>query len=73
MLAIVRNLPLRQPTVLSARAVRRILQVTDGITAKVFRLLNDLAISAIETGMESITDDAIERWRPVMSHEMAFA
>ena len=31
-LAIIRNLPLRQPTVLSARAVRRILQVTGGIT-----------------------------------------
>ncbi len=58
MLAIIRNLPLREPTVLSARAVRKILQVTDGVTAKVFRLLNDLAIAAIETGVERITDDA---------------
>jgi hypothetical protein len=72
-LAIIRNLPLREPTVLSVRAVRRILQVTDGITAKVFRMLNDLAIVAIEAGIECITDDAIERWRPVMNHEMAFA
>jgi hypothetical protein len=72
-LAIIRNLPLRQPTVLSARAVRKILQVTDGITSKVFRMLNDVAIEAIETGAERITDDAIERWRPVMNHEMAFA
>jgi hypothetical protein len=72
-LAIIRNLPLREPTVLSARAVRKILQVTDGVTAKVFRMLNDLAITAIETGVECITDDAIERWRPVMNHEMAFA
>ena len=72
-LAIIRNLPLRQPTVLSARAVRRILQVTDGITAKVFRMPNDLAVGAIETGAERITDDAIERWRPVMTHEVAFA
>jgi hypothetical protein len=72
-LAIIRNLPLRQPTVLSARAVRKILQVTDGITSKVFRMLNDLAIEAIEAGAERITDDAIERWRPMVSHEMAFA
>jgi hypothetical protein len=72
-LAIVRNLPLCEPTVLSARAVRKILQVTDGVTAKVFRMLNELAITAIETGVECITDDAIERWRPVMNHEMSFA
>jgi Bacterial TniB protein len=61
MLAIIRNLPLREPTALSARAVRRILQATDGITAKVFRMLNDLAIAAIEAGVERITDDAIDR------------
>jgi Cdc6-like AAA superfamily ATPase len=72
-LAIIRNLPLRQPTVLSARALRKILQATDGITAKIFRVLNDMAIEAIETGAERITDEAIERWRPVMNHEMAFA
>ena len=73
LLAIIRTLPLRQPTVLSARAVRKILQVTDGVTAKVFRMLNDLAIEAIETGAERIAEDAIERWRPVMSHELVFA
>jgi hypothetical protein len=72
-LAIIRNLPLRQPSILSARAMRRILQVTDGITSKIFRMLNDMAIEAIETGAERITDEAIERWRPVMNHEMAFA
>jgi hypothetical protein len=72
-LAIIRNLPLREPAVLSVRAVRRILQVTDGITAKVLRMLNDLAIAAIEAGVECLTDDAVERWRPVMNHEMAFS
>jgi hypothetical protein len=55
------------------RAVRKILQVTDGITAKVFRMLNELAVDAIETGAERITDEAIERWRPVTKHELAFA
>ena len=72
-LAIIRNLPLRQPTVLSARAVRKLLQVSDGISSKVFRMLNDLAIEALKTGAERITDEAIEGWRPVTSHEMAFA
>jgi hypothetical protein len=72
-LAIIRNLPLRQPSVLSARALRRILQVTGGITARVFRMLDELAICAIETGAERITDDAVERWRPVIGHEIAFA
>ncbi|PPQ34237.1 TniB family NTP-binding protein [Rhodopila globiformis] len=71
--AIVRNLPLRQPTVLTARAARRILQSTDGVTAKVFRMLNDLAVEAIETGTERITDEAIERWRPATNHESSFA
>ena len=41
LLAIVRNLPLRHPTILSARAVRRIIRVTDGVTSReVFRTLN---------------------------------
>jgi hypothetical protein len=72
-LAIIRNLPLRQPTVLSARSVRKILQVTDGITSKVFRMLNDLAVEAIETGTERIAEEAIERWRPSMTREVVFA
>jgi hypothetical protein len=48
-------------------------QVTDGITFKVFRMPSDVAIEAIETGAKRITDDAVERWRPMISHEMAFA
>jgi hypothetical protein len=35
-LAIIRNLPLRHPSVLSVPTVRRILRVTGGITARVF-------------------------------------
>jgi Bacterial TniB protein len=71
--AIIRNLPLRQATVLTARAARRILQSTDGLTAKVFRMLNELAVEAIETGAERITDEAIERWHPATNHETSFA
>jgi hypothetical protein len=72
-LAIIRNVPLREPSALSARAIRRILQVTGGITARVFRMLDELAIDAITTGAERITDDAIERWHPVAGREVAFA
>jgi hypothetical protein len=72
-LAIIRNLPVRHPSVLSVPTVRRILQVTGGITARVFRMMNELAITAIETGAERITDDAVEGWRPMMSSGVAFA
>jgi hypothetical protein len=70
---IVRNLPLRNPTVLSARAMRRLLQVTGGVTSKVFRLLNQLAIEAIKNGTERLTDDAIDRWQPMTTNERLYA
>jgi hypothetical protein len=72
-LAIVRNLPLRRPSILSVRAVRRTLQLTGGITARVFRMLNEIAIEAIETGAEQITDDAIDRWHPGVITGAAFS
>jgi hypothetical protein len=72
-LAIVCNLPLRNPTVLSARAMRRLLQVTDGITSKVFRLLHQLAIEAIKSGAERLSDDAIDQWQPMTPNERLFA
>lgn len=72
-LAIVRNLPRRNPTVLSARAMRRLLQVTDGVTSRVFRLLHQLAIEAIKSGAERLSDDAIDQWQPMAPHERLFA
>ena len=42
------------------------------MTAWVVRLLNDLAIEAIESGAEEITDAAVEAWRPVSEEEPAF-
>lgn len=71
--SILRNLPLRNPSLLTARALRRILQLTDGVSARIFRVLNELAIEAIETGVEEITDEAVERWRPVVERQAAFA
>jgi hypothetical protein len=74
--SILRNLPLREPSVLSvlsARTLRRVLQVTDGLTARVFRLFNELAVEAIKSGRERITDETVECWRPVLDAEAAFA
>jgi hypothetical protein len=72
-LAIVRSLPLRNPTMLSARAMRHLLQVTNGITSNLFRLLQQLAIEAIKSGADRLTDDAIDQWQPLSPHERLFA
>ncbi len=70
---ILRNTPLRQPSVLTAKSLRRMLQISEGITANLFHMLNTLAIEAIESGQERITDAAVERWEPAFDAEAAFA
>lgn len=71
--SILRNTPLRNPSVLIAKSLRRILQITEGITANIFYMINSLAIDAIENGHESITDEAIESWEPDFDTEAAYA
>lgn len=71
-LAIVRNLPLREPSVLTVKGLRRVLQLSGGVSSRIFRMLNDLAIQAIETGEERITDLTIETYKPVSENEAAF-
>jgi serine/threonine protein phosphatase PrpC len=71
-LAIVRNLPSKEPSVLTVKGLRRILLASDGVSARIFRMLNDVAIEAIETGMERITDEALERYKPVGEGEATF-
>lgn len=71
-LAIIRNFPLREPSVLTATGLKRILRVTDGITSKIFRLLNEVALDAIASGAERLTDEAIDDWRPLSEEETAF-
>ncbi|TCR78687.1 TniB family NTP-binding protein [Rhizobium sp. BK376] len=68
-----RNTPLRHPSVLTAKSLRRILQITEGITANIFHMINSVAIEAIESGSERITDEAIEKWEPEFDAEAAFA
>lgn len=71
--AILRSLPLRQPSALSAHSLRTLARVTDGITAKVFIMFNELAIEAVRSGKEQITDDDVETWKPVLEREAVFA
>ena len=70
--SILRNTPLRRPSVLTPKSLRRILQITDGITANIFQMLGSLAIEAIESGTEHITDSAVEAWVPAFDTEAAF-
>ena len=71
--SILRNTPLRKPSVLTPKSLRRILQITEGITANIFHMMNSLAVEAVETGAEQVTDEAIERWVPEFDAEAAFA
>jgi hypothetical protein len=71
-LAIVRNLPLREPSALTVKGLRRILQTSGGVSARIFRMLNEVAVEAIETGAERITDEALERYKPVGEDEATF-
>lgn len=70
---ILRNTPLQHPSVLTAKSLRRILQVTEDITANIFHIINSLAIEAIQSGRERITDEAIEKWEPEFDADAAFA
>jgi hypothetical protein len=71
--SILRNTPLRKPSVLTPKSLRRILQVTEGITANVFNMINSLAADAAQSGQERITDEGIETWRPLSDGGAAFA
>ena len=71
--SILRNTPLRYPSVLTPKSLRRMLQITEGITSSIFHMVNNLAVEAIESGCERVTDDAIENWQPEFDVEAAFA
>lgn len=49
------------------------LQITEGITSNIFHMINNLAIDAIKSGGERITDEAVENWAPEFNSEAAFA
>ena len=67
--AVLRSLPLRRPSVLSVQSLRTLAQ---GITAKVFSMLNELAVEAVRSRKEQITED-VESWEPALEREAVFA
>jgi hypothetical protein len=36
-------------------------------------MLNELAVEAVRSGNEQITDEDVERWKPVLEREAVFA
>lgn len=52
-------LPLRRPSELAATATRRrVLEMTDGVTVRIFRLIETVAVEAIRDGSERVTADS---------------
>jgi hypothetical protein len=60
-------MPLEQKSNLKVKSLRQILALTGGVTSRVFSLVKDLAIDAIRTGEECITDEAVANWSPLWS------
>jgi hypothetical protein len=67
------QLPIKHPSALSSQSLRHLARVSDGITARVFGILNELTIDAIRAGTERITDEDIESWKPILERETLFA
>lgn len=60
-------MPLEKKSNLKVKSLRQILALTGGVTSRVFSLVKDLAIDAIRSGEECITDDAVANWSPLWS------
>ena len=63
-LTLIKAMELRQPSVLTLQSLRHILSVTGGVTSRIFTMIKALAIDAIETGTEKITDCVFRSIRP---------
>ncbi len=50
---------------LTVASLRTVLKMTGGVTSRVFTMIKSLAIEAIETGDERITDEAVQSWQPI--------
>jgi hypothetical protein len=68
-----RNLPLRLPSILSTRALRRILQLSDGVTSQIFGMLYEGAELAIRTERERIDDDLMDEIHPRSALKITYA
>ncbi|WP_299554642.1 hypothetical protein [uncultured Tateyamaria sp.] len=59
---LIATMELEQRSGLTVTSLRTILRVTGGVTSRVFTMIKSLAIGAIETGEERITDEAVQAW-----------
>jgi hypothetical protein len=57
--SILRSLPLRRPSPLTARALKTLLSHSGGVTATLFAIMTDLGINAIRSGEERITPEMV--------------
>lgn len=62
-----RSLPLRRPSEIGGQMLKRLVEVTGGITAGIFSLVTMLAIAAIESGEERILAGDVADKRRVLS------
>ncbi len=70
---ILRNLPLRLPSLLPDRALKRILQMSDGITSEIFAILYEAAELAIRSERECIDDDLVDEIGPRSALKITYA
>lgn len=56
---------LEQSSGLTVASLCTILKVTGGINSRVLIMIKSLAIDAVQTGEERITDEAVQVWQPV--------
>lgn len=55
-------LPLRNPSTLNVPAVRkRVLDMTDGVTVRIFRLIETVAVEAIRNGRECLDESGFTK------------
>jgi len=57
----------------TGQSLRPLARATDGITAKVFSMLNELAVEAVRSKKEQITRRGVENWKPALEREAVFA
>ena len=50
---------------LTVASLRINLNMTGGVTSRVFTMIKSLAIEAIQSGEERITDEAVHAWQPI--------
>ena len=55
---------LKKRSGLTVASLRIILKVTGGVTSRIFVMIKSLAVDAIYSGEERITDEAVAAWRP---------